>query len=233
MKKITFTIFMLTLITNCYANDINVGNNIDTNDFNTVKDNLESTDFNSLNESIYTPTVDSNPDEINSNNLSLDQQNTISTAQNSASDDTDCAIWICLPFHFPDGCSNAKSRFKKRIRKGKSPLPDFSSCLVSNVKIGGTYGASEMSSKDGIAAYIPRHKEKGACIKSEIRYGATGGYQVCTQYEYIELDDSYVKDTPCVRDYSRGTTTPANCASTMHYVEILMDNNKLGDTYYY
>ncbi len=52
-----------------------------------------------------------------------------------------CAIWLCLPGGFPSGCSDAYSEFKSRVKKGKSPLPDLSSCMVSSdgSKSKGTY----------------------------------------------------------------------------------------------
>ena len=58
----------------------------------------------------------------------------------SASQDA-CAIWICLPGGFPSGCSGAYSEFKKRIKKGKDPLPRLSSCTTgpNGEKVDGHY----------------------------------------------------------------------------------------------
>lgn len=47
-----------------------------------------------------------------------------------ASSQDECAIWLCLPAGFPTGCSSAHSEFKKRIKKGRPPLPDLSSCTT-------------------------------------------------------------------------------------------------------
>ena len=41
-----------------------------------------------------------------------------------------CAIWLCLPGGFPQGCEGAYSEFKHRLKKGRSPLPDLSSCTT-------------------------------------------------------------------------------------------------------
>ncbi len=41
-----------------------------------------------------------------------------------------CAIWLCLPAGFPQGCSGAYSEFRDRLREGHSPLPDLSSCTT-------------------------------------------------------------------------------------------------------
>lgn len=42
----------------------------------------------------------------------------------------ECAIWLCLPGGFPQGCGGAYSAFKNRLKKRKSPLPSFSSCSI-------------------------------------------------------------------------------------------------------
>ncbi len=50
-----------------------------------------------------------------------------------------CAIWLCLPVGFSaSGCGGARKEFLRRIRKGKSPLPSFSSCSVGS-KSAGSY----------------------------------------------------------------------------------------------
>ncbi|HGJ5866556.1 MAG TPA: hypothetical protein ACHBZ9_04875 [Arsenophonus nasoniae] len=40
----------------------------------------------------------------------------------------ECAIWLCLPAGFGEGCSGAHHAFEKRLSKGKSPLPSWHSC---------------------------------------------------------------------------------------------------------
>ncbi len=58
----------------------------------------------------------------------------------AASEDA-CAIWICLPGGFPQGCSGAYSEFKHRIKKGRPPLPELSSCTTGpdGEKVSGHY----------------------------------------------------------------------------------------------
>jgi len=51
---------------------------------------------------------------------------TLSFAKDSST--AACAIWICLPTGFPSGCGDARSEFKDRIKRGKSPLVSLSSC---------------------------------------------------------------------------------------------------------
>lgn len=46
-----------------------------------------------------------------------------------AASQSECAIWLCLPGGFPTGCAAAHSAFRDRIKHGKSPLPDLSSCI--------------------------------------------------------------------------------------------------------
>ncbi|WP_223866409.1 conjugal transfer protein [Candidatus Enterovibrio escicola] len=67
-----------------------------------------------------------------------------------AASDADCSIWLCLPTGFPSGCGVAKNAFKKRIKKFKSPLPNFSSCLLK-----GSPQSSTMTHKEGVAAKMP------------------------------------------------------------------------------
>lgn len=53
-------------------------------------------------------------------------------------DQVACGTWLCLPAGFAGGegagslggvtCSDVKSRFSKMLRKGKNPLPSWSSC---------------------------------------------------------------------------------------------------------
>lgn len=48
-----------------------------------------------------------------------------------AASEAACAIWICLPGGFePSECGPAHSEFKRRIKKGQSPLPELSSCTT-------------------------------------------------------------------------------------------------------
>lgn len=47
----------------------------------------------------------------------------------------ECAIWLCLPSGFPAGCSDAYAAMRKRIKKGRSPLPPLASCIVSEKNV--------------------------------------------------------------------------------------------------
>jgi len=52
----------------------------------------------------------------------------------------DCAIWLCLPFHFPEGCEDAKRRMNIRLDSGRDPLPAYPQCST-----GGTEDAGHFS----------------------------------------------------------------------------------------
>lgn len=75
--------------------------------------------------------------------------------------DAECAIWLCLPAGFPTGCGDAKNAFKKRVRKGKSPLPAFSSCAVSEPQ-NPYFNTEHPKILESYGSYIPAHK---SCIK--------------------------------------------------------------------
>lgn len=48
-----------------------------------------------------------------------------------AASEAECAIWLCLPAGFSvSECGAAHSAFKKRLRKGKPPLPPLASCVT-------------------------------------------------------------------------------------------------------
>lgn len=53
-------------------------------------------------------------------------------ATSQAASKDECAILLCLPQGFPNGCSAAKKAWQKRLRKGKSPMPDLSSCTIES-----------------------------------------------------------------------------------------------------
>lgn len=46
----------------------------------------------------------------------------------------ECAIWLCLPAGFPQGCGSAHKAMLKRLKKGRSALPDFNSCAIGDAE---------------------------------------------------------------------------------------------------
>lgn len=60
-------------------------------------------------------------------------------SSSKAASQDECAIWLCLPGGFPQGCGGAYNAFKNRLKKRKAPLPSFSSCAIDgngNYKLG-------------------------------------------------------------------------------------------------
>ena len=60
------------------------------------------------------------------------EQSQIPQVKNDGNVSADCQIWLCLPAGFPSGCESARKAYRKRLRKGKAPLPTFSSCAVGD-----------------------------------------------------------------------------------------------------
>ena len=147
----------------------------------------------------------------------------------SSNPDNKCAIWLCLPTGFPKGCSGAKREAIRRIRHHKSPLPPLSPCLASSNLT--SFKGSNISSNEGIAAYIPANAycEKTECVK----YGVGQYSNTCVQTKCIKYnDEAYVRGTPCVRD-TRGKSTPKGCTATLNWVEVTVDEQVMGATFYY
>ena len=142
--------------------------------------------------------------------------------------DADCSIWLCLPMGFPSGCSEAKSAFKHRIKKLKPPLPNFLSCLATDVQIPAGTPVSTMDAKYGVAAIMSYSKQ---CTKYEYD---NQGQQYCTNYGL--LPDSIIKNTACNKQIKDGVITywnPRDCIETTNWVDTYMDGNKYGETFYY
>ncbi|MCW6016240.1 conjugal transfer protein TraL [Serratia marcescens] len=130
-----------------------------------------------------------------------------------AASQDECAIWLCLPGGFPDGCGGAHSAMLKRLKKGKSPLPSFSSCAVDS----GSSGDASM----GKGAWLPERKE---CV----RWAHGHGDEWCTKYETKPAE--FKKDQLCI--INNGNHYPPGCRS-QNYVDIYIDGKKVGETYYW
>jgi hypothetical protein len=152
-----------------------------------------------------------------------------------AVDEADCAIWLCLPVGFPSGCEAAKKAFKKRILKGKSPLPSLGSCLVSappglvetpskDVDIP---KPSSMTSRYGRAALIEAHT---LCHRWEYR-GGKNFERECVEPEYIPKHA--IHDTYCRYIDNGRQRFPHKCIATIRYVQTFMDGKQYGETYYF
>ncbi|MGL5290027.1 MAG: hypothetical protein ACRC9N_11205 [Aeromonas sp.] len=130
-----------------------------------------------------------------------------------AASQDECSIWLCLPTGFPSGCSAAKKAFVKRVKKGKSPLPDFSSCAAKDD------GASKLTYKEGYAA-------------------AFGFKNVCSEYNdksecvsWNSVPQNVQEGTKC-RMSSSGHWKPRGC-TPVKSVDVYVDGIPTGDTFYW
>ena len=142
----------------------------------------------------------------------------ISPSVRAASED-ECAIWLCLPGGFPSGCGGAKSAMLKRVKKGKSPLPDFVSCAVK-----GDSGGSSMTYDYNYAAAI---QEQRVCK----RY--TGNHNNSRCVEWGIEPAHYQKGKVCTINNQTGSRNPRGCTSTYRYVDVFIDGALAGDTYFW
>lgn len=132
----------------------------------------------------------------------------------SAASQDECAIWLCAPSGFPSGCGAAKSAMKKRVKKGKSPLPPYSSCAVDD---------DSMSSKHGPAAFYPAHNK---CVDWYLNDEPPS----CNKSVFVPAH--HKKNTHCPargeHDYS-----PGDCTRTDNYLDIFINGHQEGKTYFW
>ena len=56
----------------------------------------------------------------------------ISQAQFGVSGNPDCALWLCAPYSFPEGCEAMKERLQERVKEGLPALPTYDSCSLGD-----------------------------------------------------------------------------------------------------
>lgn len=149
---------------------------------------------------------------------------TLMPVKSQAASDDECGIWLCLPTGFGTGCGGAKSAFKKRIKAFKSPLPNFSSCLVGSSPLS---NSDDFTSVNGFAAYVPEHR-----VCSKYQSSSMQHYdKECVAYKTVP--EKYVKGQRCERVGDSRHRTPFNCTSTYRYTEVYRNGSKFGQTHYY
>lgn len=136
--------------------------------------------------------------------------------------EADCAIWLCMPAGFPTGCSSAWSAFKKRIRKGRSPLPNLMSC---------TRGKSSGSYRRGFEAF--ETCQSGYTTQNYFNdddrrigsYNNSPTARVCTDLSSCR---SYGRDGDqvCSRKYV------AQRRAKPHWIDMTIDGKPLGRFFY-
>ena len=245
MKKLA--IILLTITSSAFAQDVITeeiqitNNDISINELNDLSNGtLNKSESVTLQEPVMTEELEemyknlqtqSENTEINDeeNAQKLEEyQDTVGVSYDTSNTSDSCGIWMCLPMGFPGAECNAPHReFHKRVAKGSSPLPSLSSCMDNQ-----TASNSTLSSKEGIAAFIPKHKVQDQCIEYKTTYTSTGPKHVCAEYNYKWIEDSYIRAAVCIHG-ERGTTTPKGCTKTVNWVEVLDNNEKVGSTYYW
>lgn len=144
-----------------------------------------------------------------------------------AASQEECAIWLCLPTGFPDGCGSAHSAMIDRIEDFKSPLPSFSSCAVD------AESGSQMSHTYSYAALIGEHR-----VCTSYRYTETPAWakhrakqgRECVEWKTVP--QHYRKDTRCRVDRDQ-RRTPAHCIGTYRYIDVYLDGQPTGETFYW
>lgn len=140
----------------------------------------------------------------------------------------ECSIWLCLPSGFPAGCEAAHSAMISRIKDEKSPLPPFSACSQNDSS------GSSMNSVYSHAAYVPAHD---VCVKTVQTYNySTREYESkCVKYQHVA--EQYMKGKTCqiYRNTKDGPEihSPAFCSRTVRYIDVIENNQIMGDTYYF
>ena len=119
-----------------------------------------------------------------------------------AASQDECAIWLCLPGGFPQGCGAAYGAMIDRIKSRKPPLPNFSSCATQG---SGKYvmGYERFEPCDDtyeleLSSGYENNQQQGKCVKIEPRCKAwlrgTGVYYAnlnCTPYDAIRRPKPY------------------------------------------
>lgn len=139
------------------------------------------------------------------------------TVGQAASQD-ECSIWLCLPGGFPSGCGGAKSAMMKRVKKGKSPLPDFASCAVKSEE------GSKMTYDYNNAAAVD---ERRICK----RYTGNSNNSRCA--EWVTVPAHYMKGRVCTMNWQTGRRSPDGCTATYKYVDVYIDGVSNGNTYFW
>ena len=230
MKKLA--IILLTITSSAFAQDVITEEiQITNNDISiTLQEPVMTDDLEKMYQDVQAQSVNLEiNNEENAQNLE-EYQDKVGVSYDTSNTSDSCGIWMCLPMGFPGAeCQAPHREFHRRVAKGRSPLPSLSSCMDNQ-----TASNSTLSSKEGIAAFIPKHKVRDKCIKYTMTtasiYG--GPQQICAEYSYKWVEDSYIRGAVCIHG-EHGTTKPKGCTKTVNWVEVLDNNEKVGSTYYW
>ena len=132
-----------------------------------------------------------------------------------AASQDECAIWLCMPGGFPQGCGAAHSAMIKRLKKRKPPLPSFGSCSEGgsgNYQLG--YEPFEPC-KDGFELNVYDHDEGRARCTSH------NFYQSCRNQTDVQID---YDDNKC---YYKAVKRPKP-----YFVKMWVSGDYLGQFFY-
>lgn len=129
-----------------------------------------------------------------------------------AASDDECANWLCLPAGYPGGanCEGPFDAMMDRVKKGKSPLPNYSSCASKDA-----YDpAVAMSQKYGNATFYNGEYHKGETCRmyGNNEYRPTGC--MGRNYWYFEL---YNADGSPV-ELEQGTSSAGRVVGNTRYI---------------
>lgn len=148
----------------------------------------------------------------------------------------ECAIWLCLPGGFGEGCGDAYNAFVGRITdvtsKGKrkyTDLPDFPVCVDQDPEhtASNLGDPSEMTYESVYYAFIPTHRE---CR----RWNSDGGGCI----SWVTVPEHRIKGAQCRFNGSGSSrygtdSTPAYCSHTIYEITVYGDGIKYGNSYEY
>lgn len=135
----------------------------------------------------------------------------------SAASKSDCAIWICLPGGFPQGCSAAYSAFRDRIKHRKPPLPDLSSCTTgpNGERVAGNYELGRETFETCRSGYVLRENNRsgfpvgGKCYLSQ-----------CAPEKYLDANQTYCQSYEAIR------------RTKQNYIKMWVEGKYLGQFWY-
>jgi len=114
-----------------------------------------------------------------------------------AASEQECAIWLCAPQGFaPSACKGARKALVKRLFRGKSAMPDLSSCMVggdsnsNNTQMTATQGFVRQTQNgewEPVKVCPTRYRRLGVCHRSVSVYN--NGVQEGETYYFNEFHD--------------------------------------------
>ena len=247
MQKTVFTLPLLSFWVLCLpltAEELILPDTVDIKDFENAYSNIGKTDASSVlepnrsvSEDLISEALNAEP-EVDIDDFRLNDKQRTALSNTDQSYDSGCAIWLCLPAGFPgEQCRSPHKVMLQRIRKGEFPLPSISSCMtnytIKGMSLNGL-NKSTFSATYNEAAFIPSQKICTSYTEETV-YGAYGPWQRKKCIEYGYSDASYVKDRRCNPNCGSSGChpIPEGCTDTYKYIDVLIDGEVFGETYYF